>query len=255
MPFNMTISPDFKPDLISGWYIFNTWLQKQLDISIHIELVNDFNELSQAIDEDRVDLIYANPHDISKLVRHKQFTPIVQPSGRQDETIIVSNINSAITAIEDLKPGLSVATTDVPDVNTLGTIMLEPADILPDDINFVPCENFITVAKKVIQGQADIGFLLADAYQEFSSLVKKQLRSLITSDIHLLHHGLLVSPRFPDPGKLQEVLLSMHNDSANKTMLESLEISQWEPMDREETEFLIDLLETLTPRKQAVNLE
>ena len=61
MPYTLTISPDFKPELISGWYIFNTWLQKQINENIHIEMVNDFNELSEAIDNNSIDLIYANP--------------------------------------------------------------------------------------------------------------------------------------------------------------------------------------------------
>ena len=32
MTYNFTISPDFSPDHISGWYIFNTWLQKRLGL-------------------------------------------------------------------------------------------------------------------------------------------------------------------------------------------------------------------------------
>ncbi len=152
MPFNMTISPDFKPELISGWYIFNTWLQKKIDTPIHIDLVNDFNELSEAIDQNRIDLIYANPCDIARLVREKDFNPLVQPVGTQDETIIVSSINSPVKTIEDLSPGIKVAMTDVPDVNTIGMIMLEPADITPKDIETIHCQNFITVAKNVING-------------------------------------------------------------------------------------------------------
>ncbi len=247
MPFNMTISPDFKPELISGWYIFNTWLQKKIDTPIHIDLVNDFNELSEAIDQNRIDLIYANPCDIARLVREKDFNPLVQPVGTQDETIIVSSINSPVKTIEDLSPGIKVAMTDVPDVNTIGMIMLEPADITPKDIETIHCQNFITVAKNVINGQADIGFLLADAYNEFSNLVKKQLHSLITSKIHVLHHAFLAGPDFPNQEALQQVLLSMNEDPKTQKILQSLEIEKWRAMDREEAEFLIDLMDTLSP--------
>ncbi len=247
MPFNMTISPDFKPELISGWYIFNTWLQKKIDTPIHIDLVNDFIELSDAIDQNRIDLIYANPCDIARLVREKNFNPLVQPVGTQDETIIVSSVNSQVKTIEDLSPGIKVAMTDVPDVNTIGMIMLEPADITPKDIETIHCQNFITVAKNVINGQADIGFLLADAYNEFSNLVKKQLHSLITSKIHVLHHALLAGPDFPNQENLQQVLLSMNEDPKTQKILQSLEIEKWQAMDREEAEFLIDLMDTLSP--------
>ena len=247
MPFNMTISPDFKPELISGWYIFNTWLQKKIDTPVHIDLVNDFNELSDAIDQNRIDLIYANPCDIARLVREKDFNPLVQPVGTQDETIIVSSVNNPAKTIEDLSPGIKVAMTDVPDVNTIGMIMLEPADITPKDIETIHCQNFITVAKNVINGQADIGFLLADAYNEFSNLVKKQLHSLITSKIHVLHHAFLAGPKFPNQDNLQQVLLSMNEDPKTLKILQNLEIEKWQAMDREEAEFLIDLMDTLLP--------
>ncbi len=247
MPFNMTISPDFKPELISGWYIFNTWLQKKIDTAIHIELVNDFNELAQAIEQNRIDLIYANPCDIAKLIREKDFKPLVQPVGTQDETIIVSSVNSPVKSIEDLSPGVKVAMTDVPDVNTIGMIMLEPADITPNDIELIKCRNFISVAKKVINGEADIGFLLADAYNEFSNLVKKQLHSLISSKIHVLHHAFLAGPNFTQQQALQQALLAMNEDPKTQSILHSLEIDKWQAMDREEAEFLIDLMDTLSP--------
>ena len=34
----MTVSPDFPPSHIAGWYILNTWLQKELGIDIHLVL-------------------------------------------------------------------------------------------------------------------------------------------------------------------------------------------------------------------------
>lgn len=248
MSFTMTISPDFKPELISGWYIFNTWLQKKIDANIHIDMVNSFSELSQAIDKGTIDLIYANPCDIAKLVREKSFIPIAKPVGVQDETVIISRIDSSVTDIEAIQSGVKIAMTDVPDVNTIGMIMLEPADIDPSDIEAQVCSNYITVAKKVINGEADIGFLLADAFEEFSNLVKKQVQPLITSKIHVLHHALLCSPDFSEKQSIfQESLLSMNNDSKGLDILKNLEIEKWELMDNDEAEFLIDLIDTLSP--------
>ena len=248
MPYTMTISPDFKPQLISGWYIFNTWLQKKIDAHIHINMVNDFNELAKTIDADSIDLIYANPCDVEKLIREKSFSPIAKPVGSHDEAIIITNSDNPVSHIEDLKSGLKIAMTDVPNVNTIGMIMLEPADITSSDIETIPCSNYITVAKKVINGEADIGFLLADAYGEFTNLVKNQVKPLITSKIHVLHHALLASPNFSEKhALLQETLLNMHNDKSGPDILKSLELEKWELMDQDEAEFLIDLLDTLTP--------
>ena len=246
MPYTMTISPDFKPDLISGWYIFNTWLQKQIDEQIHIDMVSDFKELSSAIDKGSIDLIYANPCDIAKLVREKSFMPIAKPVGTHDEAVIIIKEDSAITDVESLPANVKIAMTDVPDVNTIGLIMLEPADITPADIETITCSNYITVAKEVIRGEADIGFLLADAFDEFSSLVKKQVKPLITSKIHVLHHALLAAPDFTDKQKkLQDALVSMQGDATGADILKNLEIQNWELMDNDEAEFLIDLIDTL----------
>jgi len=186
MPYTLTISPDFKPALISGWYFFNTWLQKKINTNIHIDMFNDFSELSKAIDHDSIDLIYANPCDIAKLVREKSFSPIARPQGTHDETVIISSVKKTIKNVEELTSGLKIAMTDVPDVNRIGMIMLEPADITSSDTEILICSNYITVVKKVIQGEADIGFVLADAFDEFSNLIKKQVRPLISSKIHVL---------------------------------------------------------------------
>lgn len=243
----MTISPDFKPELISGWYIFNTWLQKQIDENIHIAMVNDFKELSDEINNDTIDLIYANPCDVEKLVREKSFIPIAKPVGSHDETVIITRQDSQVSDIESLCSNIKVAMTDVPNVNTIGAIMLEPADITSADIETITCSNYITVAKKVISGEADIGFLLADAFEEFSSLVKKQVKPLITSKIHVLHHALLAAPGFSEKKKkLQDALVTMKGGSTGLDILKNLEIQDWELMDDDEIEFLIDLIDTLT---------
>ena len=42
MSYMFTVSPDFSPDRLSGWYIFNTWMQRQLGVDIHLELYDDF---------------------------------------------------------------------------------------------------------------------------------------------------------------------------------------------------------------------
>ncbi|MFV9616810.1 MAG: phosphate/phosphite/phosphonate ABC transporter substrate-binding protein, partial [Gammaproteobacteria bacterium] len=195
-----------------------------------------------------IDLIYANPCDIAKLIREKSFTPVAKPVGTQDESIIITRADSSISDIESLKSGIKIAMTDVPDVNTIGMIMLEPADITPSDIETITCSNYITVAKKVISGEADIGFLLADAHDEFSRLVKNQLKSLMTSKIHVLHHALLAGPGFSEKqSDMQKVLLSMQDNTTGLDILKNLEIENWEIMDNDEAEFLIDLVDTLSP--------
>jgi len=86
-----TISPDFSPDRISGWYIFNTWFQKQTGEAIHLKMYDNFHSQIVAIKNDEIDLIYANPFDAAMLVREKGFLPLVKPLGKTDEAIIAVN--------------------------------------------------------------------------------------------------------------------------------------------------------------------
>ncbi len=98
----------------------------------------------------------------------------------------------------------------------------------------------------MIQGKADIGFFLKDAYEDLSQLIRKSLRVLVTSEIHVVRHVLLVGPRFTDAEPLRKLLLGMANDTPQgPQVLESLGFSGWESQSEEDTEFMIDLMNTL----------
>lgn len=247
MTYNLAISPDFKPDLISDWFIFNTWLQKKVNIAMHLELHHDFQEQHAAIESNKVDLIYANPYDISRLVRDEGFIAIAKPSQKPDEAVIARKLEKDIKDVTDLSAPLTIAQTSSLDVNTIGMIMLEPADISVDDININSCANYIGVAKQLLRGEADIGFFLADAFNDLSSLVKSQLKPIISSKIHLIHHAFLVGPEAKEHvDAIRSSLLSMNQDEGGSVILSGLGFSSWEVMEQEDAEFMIDLIDTLT---------
>jgi phosphonate transport system substrate-binding protein len=131
MPYQFTISPDLSTRYISGWYVFNTWLQRTLAQHIHLELYRDFDQCRRAIETDGVDLIFANPYDASLLVRDKGFLPVAHPRARPDEVIIAVQTDSPVRVIEDFRPGLRIATSTDPAVQIIGMIMLEAADLAP----------------------------------------------------------------------------------------------------------------------------
>ncbi|MGB2131634.1 MAG: PhnD/SsuA/transferrin family substrate-binding protein, partial [Marinobacterium sp.] len=129
MTLNLSVSPDFPPAHLSGWFIFNTWLQRQLGVGVHLELYDSFEAQREDIRSGKLDLIYANPYDASMLVRELGFKVLVRPRNRADETVIAARMEDSVNCVEDLKPGLKVATTADPDVHTMGMIMLESADL------------------------------------------------------------------------------------------------------------------------------
>ncbi len=246
MTYNFTVSPDFGPEHLAGWYVFNTWMQRVLETGMHLEIYSDFNSQRRAIDTGKVDLIYANPYDASMLIREKGFVPLARPKGKSDEAVIATSAGNGVEAIEDLEPGISVATTDDPDVHMMGMIMLEPADLNAYNIRLVTCDNYILVAKKLMNGECQAGIFLAEAIHDLSSMVRSRLNVLVSSEIQVVHHSLMLGPRLVDHrDRLSEALLGMSYDEKGRGVLKALGFTEWEPVDQEAMEFMIDLMDTL----------
>jgi phosphonate transport system substrate-binding protein len=247
MPYQMTVSPDFTPDHISGWYIFNTWLQRSLGVNIHLELYDAFEQQRDAILADQVDLIYANPYDAAMLVREKGFVPIVKPRPSTDEAIIAVHVDNPAQKVEDLSAGVAIAATDDPDVNLICYIMLESAELNAKNTERTIKDTYPLVAKALIQNKADLGFFLVEAFDSLSSITRRALRPLVRSQIQVIHHALLVGPRLAEKqNALRELLIGMGQNSKGAGVLRTLGFDTWELMDDEAMEFMIDLMDTLT---------
>jgi phosphonate transport system substrate-binding protein len=246
MSFIFTVSPDFTPDHLSGWYIFNTWLQRQTGVPIHLEMYNNFNDQRQAIRNDKISLIYANPFDAAMLVREKGFLPLVKPAGVSDEAIIAVNANNHVEDVAHLSPGIRLAFTDDPDVKMMGMIMLEPGDLDANNVQSIPCDTYVLVAKHLLRGEADAGIFLAEAFDDLSDMIKKQLRILVRSQISVIHHSLMIGPKLLEKrDEFQKCLIEMNKASKGPGVLESLGFNAWEKVDGEQMQFMIDLMDTL----------
>jgi phosphonate transport system substrate-binding protein len=246
MSFQFTVSPDFTPDHLSGWYIFNTWLQKATDLNIHLHIYDDFHQQREAIQQDRVDLIYANPYDAAMLVRDKGFEALARPEGQSDEALIAVSHDSAVQSVEDLVPGTRLATTDDPDVHLMGMIMLEPANLDKSNVEMIPCDTYVLVAKELLKQTADAGIFLVEAYNGLSSIIRRQLRILVSGQIQVVHHCLMIGPEMKQHrDTLLNALLGMGKDLKGPGVLEALRFPGWEAVDHEEVEFMIDLMDTL----------
>lgn len=241
-----TVSPDFSPDHISGWYIFNTWLQKQSGEAIHLQMYDNFPTQREAINLDKIDLIYANPFDAAMLVREKGFLPLVKPIGVADEAVIAINAKNTVEDVSHLSPGIRVAVTEDPDVHLMGMIMLEPGDLDDSNVETMVCDSYVLIAKQLLRENADVGIFLAEAYDNLSNIIKNQLKVLVRSQISVVHHSLMIGPKLADKRDVfQELLVDMNNDEKGRGVLESLGFDAWMRVDDEEMEFMIDLMDTL----------
>lgn len=246
MRYVMSVSPDFSPEHIAGWYIFNTWLQRQLSEHIHLELFQDFASQREVIQQNGIDLIYANPFDAAMLVREKNFVAIAAPRLHSDEAVLVVPVDSPVHKVEDLNPGTRTVSTDDPDVNLISMIMLEPADLSAENMVSQKVDTYVLVAKQLLQGKADVGFFLQDAFDDLSDMIRQQLRELIRSEIHDIRHVLLAGPRLQaHHATLSQLLTQMQDDKKGASVLKSLGFHGWEIQEQEDTEFMIDLMDTL----------
>ena len=245
MPYQFTVSPDFSPDHLSGWYIFNTWLQKQTGEAIHLEMYDNFQSQRNAIQQNNVDLIYANPYDAAMLVCENGFLPLVT-SGIADEAIIAVNADSPIADVAELAANIRVAMSEDPDVRMMGLIMLEPADLNASNISIIGCDSYVLVAKQLLRQDAEVGVFLAEAYDDLSNIIKSKLRILVRSQISVIHHALMIGPKLANKrAEYQQLLLNMADDPKGKDVLHSLGFETWVKVEDEDMEFMIDLMDTL----------
>ena len=247
MNLEFSISPDFNADQLSQWFIFNNWLQRTLERTIHFEPYDDFATLRTALAAGKVDLIFANPFDTAVLVRERGFLPVARPKRRSDEAIVAVAAESAVQRIVDLPSSVRVACTDAPDVEMIGRILLEPAGIGRDQVALTRKANYVLVAKELLTGGVDAAFFLERSFAELSDLVRGRMRSLVSSRIYVVQHALLVAPRIGElREKLLESLLAMHLIESNRRLLEDLGFLEgWEEMTLDDAEFMIDLMNTL----------
>ena len=247
MTLQFAISPDVNIQNVTDWFIFNTKLQRITEEAFHPTAYTDFADLHAAFEENRADLVYANAADTAYLVRNKGYLPVAWASGMAKEATVVVAANSDIQKVTDLTAPLTAAATEAPDVERICRILLEPANLAYSDIEVSLRPNPVLVAKAVMQGQVPVGFFPQNAYEELSSMVKMQLRELIRSRIYVVRSSLLANPKIAhlvEP--IWKGLEQLSADPANKDLLTALGAPQgWECLEREDTEFMIDLMDAL----------
>ncbi len=247
MPFNFTISPDFNPRNLPAWYIFNTWLQKCLGEAIHLEWYNDFDSQRQAIREDQIDLIYANPFDATMLVREKGFRTIASPTGVSDETVIAVNRDSGFQSVGDLPAEPRIACTDDPHVRLMCMMMLEPADLDASRVQTRLRDTYVLVSKDLIQGDADAGFFPEATFDDLSGVVREKLQPVARSEIQLIRHVLMSGPGLAQKhDAICDCIAGMAAQAKGQSIIEGLGFGGWDMLDQESTEFMIDLMDTLS---------
>jgi phosphonate transport system substrate-binding protein len=247
MTYQLSVSPDFSPDHLAGWYVFNTWVQRLLGERCHLQLHDDYAGLNHSLGQSSVDMIYADAATATRLMREQGFEPLVSPLGETDEAVIAVAADSELTQIEQFRPGLRLAHTADPDVCLLGRLLLEPAALDEGAVVWQMNRSYVLVAKQVILGKAESGLFLKRAYDGLSATIRRQLRVLVSSDIGLLKHVLLIGPRMAQHAPaLRAGLVAMHEaGDEGRKVLDALSLCGWEGLSSADTDFMADLIQAL----------
>lgn len=246
MKYTLSICPTTPTSSMSGWFILNTYLQKKLNIAMHLEMYNDFESQRTAFEKGEIDFIYANPFDATLLVRDLGFSALTKPNKSANEVVILCNQNHTAKTLTDLTPGVKIATANDPAINLVAMILLESADIDSTNSTNINCSSFIIAAKQVLKGEADIAFLPKSTYDTLSKIIKDQLRPLISSEISVIHHIFAGSEKSKSiHDELSKELCELTDSDAGKNILSSIGIPSFSFMEQEEAEFMIDLMDTL----------
>lgn len=247
MKLNFLVAPDFAPERFAGWHMLNTLLQSRSGLHLHLMTPATAQEQMALIQDGKVDLVYANPFDASHMIRKLGFKAFARPVRKPDEMVIATAANSAVQKVEDLRPGSRIALTDNRDVKLIGLRLLEPADLVESDINWVMVDSYQAAARMAMKGEVDASFFLAETYHSLSRITKSQLRVVIESAIADISHVLLAHPNtFQAVPVISAALAGIGQQPADHEVLEALGIpGGFEPMPEEDAEFMMDLMETL----------
>lgn len=247
MTLHFLIAPDFAPERFAGWHMLNTTLQRRSGIGLHLLTPTGAQEQSQLLTAGKADLVYANPFDAADMIRSQGFVPFARPANRYDEMVIATGAASGMTTVEDLKAGCRIAVTENRDVKLIGLRLLEPADLVEADVQWVPVDSYQAAARLAIKGEVQAAFFLADAYASLTRLTRNQLKVLVESAIHDISHVLLAHPRVEaDLPAIKAALLGIGQQPGDADVLDAMGLpGGFEPMTQEDAEFMIDLMDTL----------
>ena len=247
MTRQLAISPDVNIKNVTDWFIFNTKIQRITGESFHATAYSDFADLHAAFAAGRADLVFANAADTAKLVRDHGYLPVAAPREVSNEATIVVSADSELQDPNLISGRLTVAATDSPDVERICRILLEPSDLPPGAIEVSIKPNPVPVAKAILNGDVQAGFLPREAFEELSAVITRQMRVLITSRIYVLRHSMLASPQMADQVDiLWQGLEAMNSDPADLGLSKALGAPNgWRRLTQEDVEFMIDLVDAL----------
>lgn len=219
---------------LSGWYLLNTYLQRQLEQPIHLEQP----QLGQDMGNMSVDLLFSKPFDACSLIKSQGFTPLMRPVGDADEVVILMRAEDSRKFEELSRP--EVATVSQSSfVYILGRSMCDEAGLDSATYNYQFSGNEIKALQALVKGKADVLFMLKKTYQGLSSYARGATRLVDESITNFAFHFFCAAPYLSDLHEpLIKVFTEMGESDQGRQVLEDIQIDGWCRPDEGEIQML-----------------
>ncbi|MDR3520129.1 MAG: phosphate/phosphite/phosphonate ABC transporter substrate-binding protein [Acidocella sp.] len=253
---NFTVDPNYSGKNLPGWFLMNTYLQRQLGVAMRFAPHDSFDDCRAAVLSNEYDLVYANPFDWVQYTQKLDFIPIAKPRDHYDEVYLCTTAANAIETVADLPERIRIASAHPGTlIHMVGLFLLDKAEIDRARLEFVFTGSYQGVLKAVLQKQADIGFLFDEIYAGASSLIRDRLRIIDKSDDAFAFHAFCIGPRLlPLQVRLTEVLCRMDEEPRGQMLLQDIGFTGFTPVNEDEVACLTMLADEYISGHEAIDL-
>jgi len=223
---------------LTGWFVFNTFLQRHLEKAIHI----DVKQPGQTSQLNQNALVFAKPFDACVLISEHQFIPVARPANDSDEVSIIVRQADAEKALGKFAGAKVVTAVETDFMYLLGRFLCDEYELDSSQLQYAFTGNEIKALQTLLRGQADMLFMPKKNYHQLSRLSREGTYVLAESETAMSYHMLLVSPRHAAlKHALTDTLYSMHKDEKGSQVLTDLGISSWCEPEQDEIAMLLML--------------
>ena len=227
--FRLSVCPHDTARNITGWFLFDTYLQRKLDCAIRFEPKDNFIEERNSVLNGGYQIAYANPFSAAIYAKRLGFLPVAKPGGVFDETMLVSKGNAQIPSSRPLR---IASATDKLIIHSLGLSLLGALNISPSDCEFVYVGTHAKAAHALIEGTADLGFVYNETWKGMADSSSQALTVVSQTSSQQAYHCFCVAPEWKEKlEQLQALLVNMLQDPQGKGILDDIHLpAGFEPM-------------------------
>jgi len=218
------------------WAMFNTFVNKRLDLRSRFEPHLNFVEFGADLEQERFLWAYLNPADFLKARSRFGYQAQVRPKNRFDVALVIGR--SAATGLEQLRGKRLAAVPGY--LFFLARHRLAQAGI---DFKVVPVKSYAEVMKTLGADEADFGITYNEHFDRLAPSAREAYAVVEGVDISL-SHVISTHPALPaeKAASLRELLLVAHTNPEGVKLLTELGFHQFELVDLAPFDHLAEIL-------------